>query len=116
MDAGSYLGEQPAIVWQPRLLRAEIIFTQQGQQGIAITLNNDVVAGQDSLYATASMDNATRELIIKLVNASAKRKPIPYCWTGKKMGGAGCAHGIKSDDLYSVILSRRRKGNTVETV
>jgi alpha-L-arabinofuranosidase len=35
-------------------------------------LNNDVVAGQDSLYASACIDAATNELIIKVVNASDK--------------------------------------------
>ena len=34
-------------------------------------MNNMVIAGQDSLYATACFDTATNEIIVKLVNASA---------------------------------------------
>lgn len=44
----------------------------KGSKVVPITLNNDVVAGQDSLYASACMDVATSELIIKVVNASDK--------------------------------------------
>jgi alpha-L-arabinofuranosidase len=44
----------------------------KGSKVVPITLNNDVVAGQDSLYASACIDAATNELIIKVVNASDK--------------------------------------------
>lgn len=44
----------------------------KGSKVVPITLNNDVVAGQDSLYASACIDAATKELIIKVVNASDK--------------------------------------------
>jgi alpha-L-arabinofuranosidase len=44
----------------------------KGSKAVPITLNNDVVAGQDSLYASACIDAATNELIIKVVNASDK--------------------------------------------
>jgi alpha-L-arabinofuranosidase len=41
---------------------------------VPITLNNEVVAGQDSLYASACIDTLSRELIIKIVNASNKEQ------------------------------------------
>ncbi|THU36063.1 alpha-L-arabinofuranosidase [Niastella caeni] len=44
----------------------------KGSKVVPISLNNDVVAGQDSLYASACIDAATNELIIKVVNASDK--------------------------------------------
>jgi alpha-L-arabinofuranosidase len=46
----------------------------KGTKVIPITMNNDVVAGQDSLYATAALDEVTNELIIKLVNADDKEQ------------------------------------------
>ncbi|RYY57371.1 MAG: alpha-L-arabinofuranosidase, partial [Chitinophagaceae bacterium] len=46
----------------------------KGTRVLPITLNSDVVAGQDSLYASACMDEKTNELIIKLVNASGKQQ------------------------------------------
>ena len=42
----------------------------KGSQVVPITLKNDVVAGQDSLYASACIDTATKELILKIVNSS----------------------------------------------
>jgi alpha-L-arabinofuranosidase len=42
----------------------------KGTKVVPITANNKVLAGLDSLYAAASIDAATNELIIKLVNVS----------------------------------------------
>jgi alpha-L-arabinofuranosidase len=39
----------------------------KGTKVIPITMNNDAVTGQDSLFATAAIDSATNEVIIKLV-------------------------------------------------
>jgi len=46
----------------------------RGTQTVPITLNNEVVAGQDSLYATAAIDQVTNELIIKIVNAAGREQ------------------------------------------
>ncbi len=51
------------------------LFSQyKGSKTVPITINNDVVAGQDSLYASAVIDAATNELVIKIVNASNKEQ------------------------------------------
>lgn len=44
----------------------------KGSSVLPITWNGEVVAGQDSCYASACMDTAAHELIIKIVNASAQ--------------------------------------------
>jgi len=41
----------------------------QGTVTVPITLNGQTIAGQDSLYASASINENSHELIIKLVNA-----------------------------------------------
>jgi alpha-L-arabinofuranosidase len=46
----------------------------KGSKVVPITTGNEVIAGQDSLYASASIDAATKELIIKLVNVSGREK------------------------------------------
>jgi alpha-L-arabinofuranosidase len=77
--------------------------TNKGSKVVPITLNNDVVAGQDSLYASASIDTATNELIIKIVNASAIDQPTLLSVEGvKKMGATGKLQVIQSNDLYAV--------------
>ena len=68
-----------------------------------LTLNNDVVAGQDSLYATACIDAKTNELIIKMVNASNKEQTNTITLDGvKKLATQGSLIVLHSDDLYSV--------------
>ncbi len=75
----------------------------KGTTVVPITRNNDVVAGQDSLYATASVDAVTKELIIKLVNASGKEQNSVIALEGvKKWAPEGRLTILKSDDLYSV--------------
>lgn len=56
----------------------------KGSQVVPITLNNEVVAGQDSLYASACIDAATNELIIKIVNASGKEQTTLLSLEGAK--------------------------------
>jgi alpha-L-arabinofuranosidase len=41
----------------------------KGTHVVSITRNSQFIAGQDSLYASAVIDNASNELIIKIVNA-----------------------------------------------
>jgi len=75
----------------------------KGTKVVPITLNNDVVAGQDSLYATAAIDAAANELIVKLVNASGKEQSNTLSLEGvKKLAKEGKLTVLKSDDLYSV--------------
>ncbi|MEO6330677.1 MAG: alpha-L-arabinofuranosidase C-terminal domain-containing protein [Ginsengibacter sp.] len=75
----------------------------KGTRVVPITLNDDVVAGQDSLYATAAIDEKTNELIIKVVNASDKQQVNTISFKGtKKLASKGSLTVLQSDDLYSV--------------
>ena len=75
----------------------------KGSKTVPITLNNDVVAGQDSLYATAAIDTAAGELIVKLVNASNKTQTNTLALQGvKKLAAKGTLTVLQSDELYSV--------------
>ena len=75
----------------------------RGTKVVPVTLNNDVVAGQDSLYAAACIDTKTNDLIIKLVNASGKEQTNTVNLEGvKKLAAEGSLMVLKGDDLYSV--------------
>ena len=75
----------------------------KGTKVVPVTLNNDVVAGQDSLYAAACIDTKTNDLIIKLVNASGKEQTNTVNLEGvKKLAAEGSLMVLKGDDLYSV--------------
>lgn len=74
----------------------------KGTKVIPITMNNDVVAGADSLYATAAIDAATNEVIIKLVNASNKTQTNNISLQGvKKLAKEGKLIVLKSDNLLA---------------
>ncbi len=73
----------------------------QGTKTVPITLNNEVVAGQDSLYASACINEDTRELIIKIVNASGKEQNNILALQGvKKLAAGGLLTTMQSNDLY----------------
>lgn len=75
----------------------------KGTKVVPITLNSDVIAGQDSLYATACIDEKTGDLIIKLVNASGKGQKNMIALEGVKKGiGQGQLTVLESNDLYGV--------------
>jgi alpha-L-arabinofuranosidase len=46
--------------------------TNRGSVVVPALLDGKTIAGQDSLYASASLDSTTKELILKLVNTSGK--------------------------------------------
>jgi alpha-L-arabinofuranosidase len=50
----------------------KLFSTNKGTQVVSITHQAKAVAGQDSLFASATMDNNTNELILKIVNVSSK--------------------------------------------
>jgi alpha-N-arabinofuranosidase len=66
-------------------------------------LNNESVTGQDSLYATAAIDETENELIIKIVNASLKQQDHTISVEGiKSIAANGKMIVLKSDNLFSV--------------
>ena len=68
-----------------------------------ITLNNEPVSGQDSLYASACTDAATGDLIIKIVNASSKQGATVLNLEGaKKLAKEARLTVLQSSDLDAV--------------
>nr|WP_207497329.1 alpha-L-arabinofuranosidase C-terminal domain-containing protein [Aridibaculum aurantiacum] len=59
------------VVGTPNYYVQKMFSTNRGTHIVPILKNNAPLAGQDSLYASASVDKTTNELIIKLVNVSA---------------------------------------------
>jgi alpha-L-arabinofuranosidase len=81
----------------------KLFSTNKGTKVVPITLNNDAVTGQDSLYATAAIDEVENELIIKIVNASEKQQNHLISIEGiKSVAAKGTMIVLKSDHLYSV--------------
>ena len=81
----------------------QLFSINKGTAVVPVTLNNEVVAGQDSLYASAVIDSAAKEVIVKLVNASDKQRAAVIQLQGlKKLSNSAIVTVLKSDDLYSM--------------
>ena len=81
----------------------KLFSTNKGSKVVPISLNNDVIAGQDSLYASAATDAATNELIIKIVNASNKQQTTVLSLEGaKKLAKEAKLTLLQSDNLDAV--------------
>lgn len=70
----------PDLIWvdnlrsygTPNYYVQQLFSLNKGTAIVPIRMHDDVIAGQDSLYASAALDEKSHELIIKLVNVSGK--------------------------------------------
>ena len=70
----------PDLIWvdnlrtygTPNYYVQKLFSTNKGTNVVPVLRNNEIIAGKDSLYASAAIDKATNEVIIKVVNASGK--------------------------------------------
>ena len=69
-------------------------------------MHDSAVAGEDSLYASASIDKKTNELIIKIVNASGSKKENKLLLKGLTLAGNNAA--------ISYISTIPGAGNTLD--
>jgi alpha-L-arabinofuranosidase len=75
----------------------------KGTTVLPVTINREVIAGRDSLYASAVLDDKTKQVIVKIVNASASKKNYVIVFDGAgKIAARGVWTVLKSDDLNSV--------------
>jgi alpha-L-arabinofuranosidase len=99
----------PDLIWvnnlqsygTPNYYVQKMFSLNKGTDVVTITLNNEVVAGQDSLYASAQLDKKSKELIIKLVNASSKKQKNTIQLKGVEVGTA-TMYVMQSNDLDAV--------------
>lgn len=80
----------PNLIWfdnlnsyaTPNYYVQQLFSLNKGTDVVPLTLNNDVVAGQDGCYATASLDKNTNELVIKFVNTGANAQSASFKLNG----------------------------------
>jgi alpha-L-arabinofuranosidase len=78
----------------------KLFSVNKGTKVLSITLNNEVVAGQDSLYASAAIDENSKELIIKFVNASGlEQKSLLLLDGAKKIAKQATLQLLQSNNL-----------------
>lgn len=99
---------RPDLIWFDNLslVKTPNYYVQQlyghnaGTNVLPLTRQNEPVAGQDELYATAAIDKKANELIIKIANTGIQHKNIKLNLTGLSAGKyKGTLTLIQSSDL-----------------
>lgn len=80
----------------------QLYATNKGTHVVPALMNNAVVAGQDSLYASATVDSKTNEIIIKFVNANPTQKTVSLNITGNgKLAKTAKVITLSSTDMQA---------------
>ncbi len=101
----------PDLIWvdnlrsygTPNYYVQKLFSNYKGTDAVPILLNNEEIAGQDSLYASAAIDRKSNEVIIKVVNASDKQKSTSFSIDGAdKLASQGSVTLLKGETLQAV--------------
>ncbi|GHA70781.1 alpha-L-arabinofuranosidase C-terminal domain-containing protein [Pontibacter akesuensis] len=78
----------------------KLFSTNSGTHVVPVLRNNKPVTGQDGTYASATIDKATNELILKIVNTSDRPQQGEFVVDGvKKLQQKGTVTVLQSDNL-----------------
>lgn len=78
----------------------KLFSTNRGTDVVPVLAGDKAVSGQQELYASATIDRETNELILKVVNSSAKKQQGTFKLEGlSKINGKGTLTVLSSDDL-----------------
>jgi Alpha-L-arabinofuranosidase len=102
----------PDLIWfdNLRMMRTPNYYVQQmygmnsGTDVLSLKMDGKAVAGQDSLYATASLNAPTGEIILKLVNAGSNPADVRIDFNGLKkrqLAGGVCTY-LQNDSWRTV--------------
>jgi len=80
----------------------KLFSTNKGTDLLAITKDGKAVTGQNELFATAAKDVNTKEVIVKLVNTSAKAQDVNIDLKGSKLMAKGTVETLTSSNLEDV--------------
>ncbi len=78
----------------------KLFSTNAGTHVVPVLLNNKPVTGQDGAFASATIDKNTNELILKVINTTAKAVTNQFEVAGvKKLASSGTHTVLRSDNL-----------------
>lgn len=87
----------------PNYYVQKLFSLNKGTNVVPLLQNGKALAGQDSLYASATIDKKTNELIVKVINVSAKAQTKDVQVTGvKKLNSDAKLIVLKAGDLSDV--------------
>ncbi|WP_163714721.1 alpha-L-arabinofuranosidase C-terminal domain-containing protein [Mangrovibacterium lignilyticum] len=84
---------RPDLIWfdnlasvaTPNYYVQQMYSTHRGDHVLPVLSDGDVMAGQDSLYASASVDHTAQKVYLKVVNSSVEAKSIQVSLKGGKL-------------------------------
>jgi len=84
---------RPDLIWfdnlnsvtTPNYYVQQMYSTHRGDHVLPVVSGGDILAGQDSLYASASVDKAAKKVYLKLVNSSVAAKSVKINLKGGKL-------------------------------
>jgi alpha-L-arabinofuranosidase len=101
----------PDLIWfdnlqsygSPNYYVQKLFSNNRGSYTVPVEMNGNVIAGQDSLYASAGIDKNSNELIIKIANTIGKEQSIAFTLEGlKKTEANATITYLSSDDMNEV--------------
>ncbi|MDR6568345.1 alpha-L-arabinofuranosidase C-terminal domain-containing protein [Chitinophaga ginsengisegetis] len=101
----------PDLIWfdnlrsygTPNYYVQKLYANNKGTDVVPMLKGNQVISGQDSVYASTVVDKATGELVIKLINTAATVKPVAVAVQGvKSIAANGRLITLGSNDLQGL--------------
>jgi alpha-N-arabinofuranosidase len=100
----------PDLIWfdnlrsygTPNYYVQKLYANNKGSVVVPILKGSTIISGQDSVYASAVVDNATGELVVKLVNTSAVAIPVDLAVQGVKLVSAAHLTILQSNSLQGL--------------
>jgi alpha-L-arabinofuranosidase len=101
----------PDLIWfdnlhaygSPNYYVQKLFSNNKGSRVVPIKMNQQVIAGEDSLYASACIDDKTHELIIKIANTIGKEQTVSFTFDGlNNHETKATITYLQSDDLNAV--------------
>jgi alpha-L-arabinofuranosidase len=100
----------PNLIWfdnlnaygTPNYYVQKLFSNNRGTHIIPIRQNNEVIAGQDSCYASAVIDRSSNEIVLKIVNTDNTEKTRDVVIEGANPGATAILTVLKSGDLNEV--------------
>ena len=92
------------VIGTPNYYVQQLFSRYKGDKVLNLKSENNILAGQDSLYASAVLDEVNNELIIKIINVSSKTKQLNLKVSGGKkplINGKQIVLGGKPDNKNS---------------
>ncbi|TWF41425.1 alpha-L-arabinofuranosidase [Chitinophaga polysaccharea] len=101
----------PDLIWfdnlrsygTPNYYVQKLYANHKGSEVVSMLKGNQVITGQDSVYASAVLDKATGELVVKMVNAAATPVPVEVAVQGVKgLAASSRLITLQSNDLQAL--------------